>query len=302
MKKHKGHSNNPILYLPSNVPHTVTEIRNALNVHGWCVVRGVFEPTEAGVLYRQMTNWLKDRTQRRFDIDKEETWQNHSEGWTKNGMLFQNRAGISRFQMRARGNRHAMALYSGLLDIPQANLICSMDGFSFTPPLRPRQPLFNPKKPNLHVDRHWNPPPPKTTTSIKVPTTFPRPISIQSYVNLTTPKKPGFEPCLLVLDGSNNPQIRKEFNLKFPKAFPNGEWMRFESNHLCWLEDEKGLERVFVSSEAGDMVFWDSQTVHAGARARDRTDGRGVIYLNYGDITKLTNKQIESRKKYAQQG
>ena len=68
---------------------------------------------------------------------------------------------------------------------------------------------------------------------------------------------------LIVLKGSHN--LNKEFfrnhDVKERKTWGPSDWFGFERSEVEWFED-RGCEIVKVCADPGDLILWDSRTVH----------------------------------------
>lgn len=63
---------------------------------------------------------------------------------------------------------------------------------------------------------------------------------------------------------------------------------------------DSGCKPVRVSCAKGDMVFWDSRTIHCGCEAvkgRKEPNFRGVVYLCYMPRKGATEKRLEAKRK-----
>ena len=69
---------------------------------------------------------------------------------------------------------------------------------------------------------------------------------------------------LIVMKGSH--KLVEEFFATFPhvvgrKTWGPGDWFGFEEDEVKWFAD-RGCETVKVCTEPGDLIIWDSRTVH----------------------------------------
>lgn len=68
---------------------------------------------------------------------------------------------------------------------------------------------------------------------------------------------------LVVLKSSHsmNQEFFKTHNVLGRKTWGPDDWFGFEQSEVRWFE-ERGCELVKVCAEPGDLILWDSRTVH----------------------------------------
>ncbi|ETS78617.1 hypothetical protein PFICI_10679 [Pestalotiopsis fici W106-1] len=78
-------------------------------------------------------------------------------------------------------------------------------------------------------------------------------------------------------------------------SWESKDWRRFSEDEMKWWES-KGLKPVKVAAEPGDLILWDSRTVHWGGEPTQKSDTiRTVIYASYSP-RKLATEQALAEK------
>jgi ectoine hydroxylase-related dioxygenase (phytanoyl-CoA dioxygenase family) len=116
---------------------------------------------------------------------------------------------------------------------------------------------------------------------------------IQGIVNLS---KVGPEDgSLMVLPRSNT------FNEEFFATqtdqvdWPKIDWRRFSEDEMKWFAS-KGLKPVKVEAEPGDLILWDSRTVHWGGEPTPASDViRTVIYVSMSPASFATKEALAEK-------
>jgi len=84
---------------------------------------------------------------------------------------------------------------------------------------------------------------------------------------------------LAILEGSH--KLHKEFAQTVLKTPGSGEWYKLKDDEEAWYK-EKECHRVSIKCRAGDMVLWDSRTIHCGQgplKKRTSKNYRHVVYV-----------------------
>lgn len=119
---------------------------------------------------------------------------------------------------------------------------------------------------------------------------------IQGIINLSQagPEDGG----LVVFPGSH--RLHDEFfdtnNVRLRKDDPNEDVYLFSKEELKWWE-ERGLRPHKVNAEPGDLILWDSRTIHYGSDPTTKGETiRTVIYATYMPASLASNEQLEIKK------
>ncbi|KAF4537672.1 Phytanoyl- dioxygenase [Lasiodiplodia theobromae] len=118
---------------------------------------------------------------------------------------------------------------------------------------------------------------------------------VQGVVNLS-PSGPD-DGGLVVFPGSH--ALMEEF---FDTQTERGRWEKrdifmFEESQLEWFK-ARGIEPKKVEAEPGDLLVWDSRTVHWGAEPNERSERiRTVVYASYAPAAWATEQQLAEKAK-----
>lgn len=117
---------------------------------------------------------------------------------------------------------------------------------------------------------------------------------IQGVLNLS---KAGPEDgSLIVLPKSN--QVTEEF---FETQTDSSTWEARDyrgitTEEMKWFE-ARGIKPLKVQAEPGDLLLWDSRTVHWGGEPTDKSNTiRTVIYASYSPAALATSETLERKK------
>lgn len=95
-------------------------------------------------------------------------------------------------------------------------------------------------------------------------------------------------------------QLYNEVFAKFSHQMPADGWTDVDSYHhtpemLDWLVNEKGCTWHKVCAGPGDLILWDSRTVHYGAPPKG-PKARTAVYVAYKPASLITEEKLEQRK------
>ncbi|PWY94520.1 hypothetical protein BO94DRAFT_563149 [Aspergillus sclerotioniger CBS 115572] len=82
-----------------------------------------------------------------------------------------------------------------------------------------------------------------------------------------------------------------------PKGWETKDWRRFSEDEMKWWAG-KGLHAIKVTTEPGDLILWDSRTVHWGGEPTEKSNViRTVIYASYSPARLATEEAIEEKRR-----
>lgn len=125
--------------------------------------------------------------------------------------------------------------------------------------------------------------------------------SFQGLVNLYD-VRPG-DATLRVYKGSH--QFHGEFFRTFGIDTKSSDWYKLETEEHHRFFAERGCEAARVLANAGDLVLWDSRTMHCGVeslRERAEPNYRAVVYCCMTPRSKATQKIQQRRNKMFDEG
>ena len=102
---------------------------------------------------------------------------------------------------------------------------------------------------------------------------------------------------LVVYPGSHD-LLEEFFETQTDKTIwdPQDRWL-FTQEHLKWFTD-RGLKPIKVSAEPGDLIVWDSRTIHWGAEPTKKSNTiRTVIYACYTPAALASPKALADKAK-----
>jgi hypothetical protein len=269
------------------ISNTIEDLKNSIQQNGVGVLKGVISKDECKTTISKMHEWLnyKPKTEK-IELGKPETWRNISKIlYANHGGLIQHfDIGQAQFSWDLRQKQEIKSIFEKLWDTK--DLIVSFDGSNITPPPEVTNLGWNnPNKLWLHTDQS-----PKKVGLC----------SIQGLVNLEDVDEG--DATLLVLKGSNN--YHAEFFAEH-KVEAKGDWYKLNDEEMKWFIN-KGCKLQAIKASAGDMIFWDSRTIHMGvspSKGRKNADRwRYVVYIAMFPRSFLTSSQLKKRIGYFKDG
>lgn len=106
---------------------------------------------------------------------------------------------------------------------------------------------------------------------------------------------------LLVLEGSN--KYHQEFAQQY-KIVNKDDWYKLTEEEVKFYIVDKGCISIRISCKKGDLVCWDSRTIHCGCesiRGRKEINFRAVIYLCYLTRKGTSETNLKKKKKAFQE-
>lgn len=103
---------------------------------------------------------------------------------------------------------------------------------------------------------------------------------------------------LMVLENSHI--YHEEFFAAHP-GVAKGDWCKLTDKHIEWYLRRPGVKKVRVSAKAGDLVLWDSRTVHCNVppeKGRLEPRWRKVVYACQMPL-KLCSEQDRNKRRQA---
>jgi len=233
--------------------------RDDLFRDGFVVLKGLIS-TEDSERYKQdMFSWL-EKFPFGFDRNDEKTWTpeylpTHMKGGMYHGYAVQH----ERFMWEARQEPKVIEAFEKLWGTK--DLLVSFDGMNFTLPSHPRPAT----EPWPHIDQS------PTRLGLQC---------VQGILNFA-PNGPQ-DGGLMVMKGSH--KLSEDFfsahaDVLGRKTWGPGDWFGFEPEEVKWFEG-KGCELLKVCAGVGDVILWDSRTVHYNVLPESENI-RALIYACY---------------------
>jgi hypothetical protein len=243
--------------------------------HGYAVIKGAIPADRARSYQQQVFSWLKS-FDTALDMDKPETW-------TEDNLPVQSKIntfsayGVAheKFMWDARMEPGVLSTFATLWGTE--DLLVSFDALNVTFPNRKDRPR---KVPWPHVDQ----------------SPFRKGLQCaQGVINLahSGPEDGG----LLVYPGSH--LLTEEF---FETQTDKETWKvrdgyRFTAEQVKWFTD-RGITTHKVCAEPGDLLIWDSRTIHWGSEPTENGNTiRTVIYASYAPARLASPETLEKKAK-----
>ncbi|KAK5653766.1 hypothetical protein OQA88_7923 [Cercophora sp. LCS_1] len=242
--------------------------------NSYYVVKGAI-PRERALLYRQqMLDWFA-KFDFGFDVNDKSTWvQEHLPMMMKGGMIINYCAAHEKWAWEARSEPGVIAPFAHLWGTDE--LLVSFDAPNITLPGR--------------TDVSWTPWP-----HVDQSPTRKGLVCVQGIINLSPagPKDGG-----LVLYQGSSELFEQFFTERPPKAKAEGapgqvDWYGFSDEDVKWYEDH-GCKLIKVDAEPGDVIIWDSRTVHY-ARLPESDIIRTILYATFAPAKLATPEDLVAK-------
>lgn len=260
---------------------TVDKIRETIETYGVAIIPKVIDEEECTHMLSGICDYFEHITQSwatPFRRNDQSTWREFYKLLPLHSMLIQHwGVGHTQASWNLRQNPKIVEIFSKLWNTRPEDLLVSFDGLSFNlPPEVTNKGWFNQSW--LHTDQSY------TRNGFEC---------IQSWVTALDVNEN--DATLLVLEGSN--QYHGEFGRTFGIT-DREDWYKLTDQELRFYTETKQCRPVRITCGKGDLVLWDSRTIHCGVeavRGRTQANFRAVIYLCY--LPRLGTSDTNIRKK-----
>ncbi|KAK7190497.1 hypothetical protein PSPO01_03472 [Paraphaeosphaeria sporulosa] len=217
--------------------------RDDLYRDGYYVVKGVLPTEKAQSYVDRMFNWLESFPYG-FKKDDKSTWNpKHLPDHIKGGMFYGYHCQHEKVLWDARTEPAIIDAFAKLWGT--SDLLVSFDGMNFTLPAE-----HPPSEPWPHVDQVR-----------------------QTPLSRRSEGKSGGTTSLLLGSSRSSPE-------KVGRGtWGSIDWFGFEKDEVTWFED-RGCELVKVCADPGDLILWDSRTIHYN-KLPESQNLRAVMYICY---------------------
>ena len=261
---------------------TPDKVKNYIETFGVAIVPSILDVSEIKNMRDGMWSYLEHTTQN-FDIpikkDNPSTWVEYQKLYPKHSMLLQQyQVGHHQMCWDVRQNPKVVDIFSKIWSTNPEDLLTSFDGVSFHfPPEETNRGWY--RKTWYHTDQSYFKPDFEC---------------IQSWV--TAYDVDEGDATLAFMEGSN--KYHKEFQDVF-KLEDKSDWYKHNKEEQKFYED-KGCKEKRIRCKAGDMVFWDSRTIHCGTepiRIRNKPNLRNVVYVCMTPRSKASEANLRKKRK-----
>lgn len=242
-------------------PHNCKE---TIDKYGVAIIPNVLIDDELTQMNNGMWDYLEHVSQKfaiPIDRNNSETWVEYLKLYPKHSMLLQQYGvGHSQFVWDIRQNPKVVNIFSKIWNVKNDELITSFDGASFH---------FPPED----THRGWH-----RQTWYHTDQSYLRPDfeCIQSWI--TGYDVDEGDATLAFMENSNiyHKEFQKTFNIS-----DKSDWYRHTREEQSFYE-KKGCTEKRIKCKAGDMILWDSRTIHCGTeplKNRKHKKLRNVVYI-----------------------
>lgn len=270
---------------------TVEEAKQRIASHGVAVLRSGIPEAEIPALRDSMWSTFEHLTsdmgkQRILRCDPS-TYTNITALYPMHSMLLQHHGlGHAQYVWDVRTHPSIVAAFSSLWGTE--DLITSFDGVSLHMPHEVTKKGYF-RNEWFHVDQR------SSRRGLE---------SIQGLVNLYD-VNPG-DATLCVLEKSNT--LFGEYFDHYGIDTKTADWYKIHKDdareHVAWFES-KGCTKTCVLAKAGELVLWDSKTMHFGkeaVRGRSKPNFRSVVYVCMTPRSRASSTVLGKRKQWFEDG
>ncbi|KAJ5971233.1 uncharacterized protein N7479_001151 [Penicillium vulpinum] len=247
--------------------------RDHLQQHGYTIIKNAISPEKAQYYQQQQIEWLEKFTYG-FKKDDSTTWTpEYLPAHARGGMYFRYGVQHEAFMWEARQEAGIIDAFAKLWGTDE--LLVSFDAMNIT---FPSSNTTN-SQPWPHIDQS----PQKKGLHC-----------VQGFINFT-PNGPE-DGGLMVLKGTH--KLTEKFFETFPEqanreSWGPEDWFSFEASEIDWFR-ERGCEPKKVCADPGDLIMWDSRTIHYSVPPQSE-QMRALIYLCYTPARFATPENLEKK-------
>ncbi|KAJ5498882.1 Phytanoyl-CoA dioxygenase [Penicillium expansum] len=248
--------------------------RDDLHNQGYVVIKNAIDPERAQSYQRKALEWLKSFSPA-LDLNDPSTW-------TKDNLPVQSKVNTfngysvthEKFMWDARMEPKVLEAFAKIWGTDE--LLVSFDALNVTLPNQKDRPA---KKPWPHVDQ----------------SPFRRGLHcIQGIINLS---HAGPEDGSLMVFPRSNTVTERFFDTETdPSTWEQKDIRLFSEDEIQWFGNH-GMKPIKVLAEPGDLILWDSRTVHWGGEPTVNSNTiRTVIYASYAPFELATEESLRRKK------
>lgn len=262
---------------------TAENLRETIDRFGVAIIKNVINEEECDSALTGVYKYFEHITQNwdvPFKIGNKETWREFYKLLPLHSMLVQHHSvGHCKSSWDLRQNPKIVDVFGTLWGVEREELLVSFDGLSFQlPPEQTGKGWYN--KPWYHTDQSY------TRNGFEC---------VQSWISLFDVNEG--DATLQFLEGSNkyHGDCAKYFNIK-----DKDDWYKLKDEEIKFYKD-KGCSEVRILCDKGDLVLFDSRTVHFGSeclKGRAKENFRCVIYLTYLPRKGTSEANLKKKRKY----
>jgi len=265
-----------------NLPVATKEtLRTVLEEHGAAIIPSVLDDAACERMQSQMWDFIEiisSKWSTPIRRDDTTTWVGIYKLSPPHGMLIQHwGVGQSQASWDVRQNPAVVDVFRAFWNCP--DLLTSFDGISFSMPPEITHRGWH-RDTKFHTDQNYKMP------GFKCMQSWVTPLDVDAG-----------DATLTLLLGSH------VYHAEFAKTFDIKEadnWYALNPEQQAWYLSKPGVRHVDVICKAGDMVCWDSRTIHCGKRpikGRANPKLRMVSYICMQPKEMASKKDLEKKRK-----
>ena len=239
------------------------------------MVKSVIAPEKAQYYQQKALDWLTSFGTP-LDLDDPSTWTLENLPFQSKVNTF-NKYGVAheKFMWEARMEPKVLDAFSKIWGTEK--LLVSFDALNVTLPNRADKPV---QEPWPHVDQS------PLRRGLHC---------VQGIINLS---RAGPEDGSLIVLPRSNTVIEHFFDTETdPSSWKKKDFHKISEHNMNWFE-ARNMKPVKVVAEPGDLILWDSRTVHWGGEPTANSNTiRTVIYASYSPVDWATADALERKKK-----
>ena len=264
---------------------TPEEVRSCLDEHGVAILSNILDPSECEALHKGIWNELHTITsdwEEPLDFTNPTSWPGLWRLYPKNSMLLQHQQ-VGHFQSvwDVRQNPKVAGVFSDFWNVPDTDLLTSMDGISVHLPSEQTGRGWARRSP-YHCDQSF------TKHSLE---------TVQGWVTANDIRDG--DATLAFLRGSHKFQAQAAERFRDPLITKRQSWNMLSPEMVQWYI-EHGCEPQCIRCPAGSLVLWDSRTIHSGReplKSRSQPNDRCIVYVTMTPRSKASEATLHKRRK-----
>ncbi|GAA6023650.1 hypothetical protein JCM10207_005098 [Rhodosporidiobolus poonsookiae] len=246
------------------MPDATPQWKRDLERDGFAIVKGVVPPARAAACTDAAVGWAG---QFGFQLDDKSTWKAECLPVGENGLVNEYGASHERWVWEARTEDRVVQVFEELWGTKE--LIVSFDAINFCLPVGPHARTdLEPTKPWPHIDQQ--------------PTPSDRPaLQFELAQGLLALTRSGPNDGGLVVIKRSHALVKRFFDetgVKEKQDWGARNFYQFTEADLAWFRKKEGVEEIKVETEPGDLILWDSRTIHWN-RTPTGEQHRVVVYV-----------------------
>lgn len=259
---------------------TPEKLKETIYQYGVAIIKKVINEEECINMFNGMKWFFEHITQNwetPFILEDKSTWREYYKLLPLHNMLVQHwGVGHTQASWDLRQNPKIVNVFAVLWNVKPEDLLVSFDGLSFQlPPEETNKGYY--RQPWFHTDQSY------LRNEFEC---------VQSWVSALDVNEE--DATLMILEGSNkyHGDFAKHFNIT-----SKDDWYKLKDQESNFYKD-KGCQPVRIVCDKGDLVLWDSRTIHCGCesiKGRTEENFRSVVYLCY--LPRLGTSAANLKKK-----